>query len=69
MRKEYENLYNVLEEFLDDCDRTLDGCGSIEVSLWYKKINKALDAVYRIESGLPPPPNLGGRPRKNKENS
>ena len=64
MSKESDQLFNVLEEFLNACDTCLDGCGSIEVSIWYKKINKALDAVYRVESGIPPAPRVGRPPKE-----
>lgn len=67
MLREYEKLFEVLEEFLDACDPCLEGSGLIEITVWYKKINRALDAVYRKESGIPPAPRVGRPPKEDAD--
>lgn len=64
MFREHEKLFEILEEFLDACDCHIDGGRCVDITVWYKRINRALDDVYREESGIPPAPRVGRPPKE-----
>lgn len=48
----HQNLYDVLDEFLDGCDQHLDAGERFDISFHYRRINEALDRIYRAECGI-----------------
>lgn len=62
----HQKLFDVLDEFLDQCDDHFDSGDQIDLGYHYRRINRAMDAIYREVIGAPQPIKTG-RPRKNKE--
>lgn len=52
-------LFDVLDEFLDECDRHFDGGEAVDWKKHYRRINRALDGIYRDECGMDQPIKTG----------
>lgn len=62
----YQRLFEVLDRFLDACDREFDEGEHCDLRRHYLAINRALDGIYRGQQGIPQP-DYGGRPRKDPQ--